>query len=116
MNVDALNNLGNSAPGKPLASEQVDIQRKNKEKVADTPQTEASDKQVQPEELLHQIKAVTENGSYSVRFERDDQTDLIVKIFDNETNEVIRQLPSEEILQLKETLEDLRGNIVDTQG
>lgn len=116
MNIEALSSAGNTAPGKPLASDQVAVQRKNKEKVADAPQAEAVEKQVQPEELLSQIKAVTEDGAYGVRFERDDQAELIVKIFDIETDEVIRQIPADEILQLRETLEDLRGNIVDTQG
>ncbi len=115
MNIDALTSTGNTAPGKPIASEHIAMQRKNKEKVADEPQVEAVEKLAQPEELLSQIKAVTEDGAYSVRFERDDQAELIVKIFDNETDEIIRQIPADEILQLRETLEDLRGNIVDTQ-
>ncbi len=116
MNIEAISTLGNAAPGKPLASDQVNMQRKEKEKVAETPQAEAVDKKVQPEELLSQIKAVTEDGAYGVRFERDDQAELIVKIFDIESDEVIRQIPADEILQLRQTLEDLRGNIVNTQG
>jgi len=116
MNIEALTNAGNSAQTRSQVSDQVDSQRKNKEKVADTPQASSSEKIVQPEELLSQIKSVTEDGLYSVRFERDDNAELIVKIFDNETEEVIRQIPAEEILQLRQTLEDLRGNIVDTVG
>ncbi|HIQ37904.1 MAG TPA: flagellar biosynthesis protein FlaG [Desulfocapsa sulfexigens] len=116
MNIEALTNAGNSAQPRSQVSDQVDSQRKNKEKVADTPQASSSEKIVQPEELLSQIKSVTEDGLYSVRFERDDNAELIVKIFDNETEEVIRQIPAEEILQLRQTLEDLRGNIVDTVG
>lgn len=116
MNIEALSNVGNSAQTRSPVSDQVDMQRKNKEKVSDTPQASSSEKMVQPEELLSQIKSVTEDGLYSVRFERDDNSELIVKIFDHETDEVIRQMPADEILELREALEELRGNIVDTHG
>ena len=116
MNIEALANTGNSAQVRSPVAEQVDTQRKSKEKASDTPQASSSENKVQPEEILSQIKSVTEDGLYSVRFERDDNTDLIVKIFDNETEEVIRQMPAEEILQLRQTLEELRGNIVNIQG
>ena len=116
MNIDALASTGNNTQARSQISDQVEMQRKNKEKVADTPQASSSEKMVQPEELLNQIKSVTEDGLYSVRFERDDNAELIVKIFDNETEEIIRQIPADEILQLRATLEELRGNIVDIVG
>ena len=115
MNTESLASMGSSMQPRSQVADQVDMQRKNKEKVADTPQASSPEKAVQPEELLSQIKAVTEDGLYSVRFENDDNSELIVKIFDNKTDEVIRQMPAEEILQLRSTLEELRGNIVDTQ-
>jgi flagellar protein FlaG len=116
MNIESIASAGNTTQSRSPVADQIDMQRKNKEKVADTPQASSSEKMVQPEELLSQIKSVTEDGLYSVRFERDDNAELIVKIFDNETEEVIRQIPADEILQLKAALEDLRGNIVNTQG
>lgn len=116
MNIDMFSNArSNTNPVAPSAN-QIDIQRKNKEKSVDTPQGSASLNKVQPEELLSQIKSVTEDGLYSVRFERNDNTELIVKIFDSKTDEMVRQIPPEEILQLQEVLADLRGNMVDTQG
>jgi flagellar protein FlaG len=39
---------------------------------------------------------------------------LIVKVVDNETDEVIRQVPAEEILGMKASLAELRGKIVNT--
>jgi len=116
MNIEALANTGNVAQTRSPVADQIDMQRKNKEKVADTPQASSSEKMVQAEELLSQIKSVTEDGLYSVRFESNDNSELIVKIFDNETQEVIRQMPADEILQLRETLKELSGNIVNTQG
>jgi flagellar protein FlaG len=66
--------------------------------------------------LLSQIKALTEDGLYSVRFEQNDNADLIVKIFDQKTEKVVRQIPTEELIALQKALADLRGNIVDTEA
>ena len=79
------------------------------------PQTSSQKRQTQPEELLKQIKNITEDGLYSVRFERDSGSNtLVVKIVDSETDEVIRQIPQEELLELSKHLEELNGNLVDT--
>jgi flagellar protein FlaG len=107
---------GATVPQNFQGPEQIDAQRKNKEKVADTPQADSTNQGVQAEELLSQIKAVTEDGLYSVRFEQNDNADLIVKIYNSKTDEVVRQIPAEELLNLQKALEDLRGNIVDTQA
>ncbi len=76
---------------------------------------EEQQKQMQPEELLTQIKALTEDGVYAVQFEKDrDMDELVVKIVDSKTDEIIRQIPSEEIMELTRQLDELRGNIVNT--
>ena len=95
-----------------------EIDRKRQE-VADKPEQAASAPQdkssLQPEELLTQIKALTEDGLYSVRFEKSkDTNDLIVKVVDAKTDEVVRQIPPEELVNLSRQLEELRGNLVDT--
>lgn len=116
MNIDITGSVGGAVQQKPVAVDQIDSQRKNKEKAADSPQTAPAEKGVQSEELLSQIKAITEDGLYSIRFEQNDNADLIVKIYDQQTNELVRQIPAEELLKLQAALEDLRGNIVDTQA
>jgi flagellar protein FlaG len=51
-----------------------------------------------------------------VQFEKDEQAGgLVVKIVDRQNNEVIRQVPTEELLDLRKALESLRGNIVNTK-
>jgi flagellar protein FlaG len=71
---------------------------------------------IQSEELLQNIKALTEDGVYSVRFELDDAThDLIINLIDHE-GELIRQVPSEEILGTRKMLAELRGNIFETES
>ncbi|MCF8112115.1 MAG: flagellar protein FlaG [Desulfobacteraceae bacterium] len=72
-------------------------------------------KQVAREEILDQIKGISEDGAYSVRFEKDDKlNELIVKVVDRQTDEVIRQIPPEELLGLKQHLRELRGNLADS--
>ena len=77
----------------------------------------ADTKSVQPEELLNNIKALTEDGLYSVRFEMNAEThELIISLVDYKSGEVIRQIPPEEVVHLQEHMKDLRGNIVDTES
>lgn len=115
MNVEAVNLTTTVQIQSNKGSEQVGEARK---KAVDPVESEqVKQKQVQPEELLSQIKALTEDGLYSVRFENDERThQMVVKIVDRENDEVIRQVPAEELLALKAALGDLRGNIVDTEG
>lgn len=115
MNVEAVNLQSTAQVQLSKASDQVNDSRK---KAVDLVQSEQVEKQqVQPEELLQQIKSLTEDGLYSVRFENDERSNgLIVKIVNREDGEVIRQVPSEELLDLSSALESLRGNIVNTEG
>ena len=107
---------GGAATPLPVAADRVAESRKMKEDAAQDVAVAEKSNQVQPEELLKEIKGLTQDGVFSVRFERDDIADeLVVKIVDRETDEVIRQVPAEEILELRAILEDLRGNMVDTQ-
>ena len=115
MNVEAVSLQGAAQFQLSKASDQVNDSRKKAVDLVQSEQVEA--KQVQPEELLQQIKSLTEDGLYSVRFENDERSNgLIVKIVNREDGEVIRQVPSEELLELTAALEDLRGNLVDTEG
>jgi len=114
MNVEAVGLQGASQFQLSKGSDQVSEARKKADDLVQSERVEK--KQIQPEELLNQIKSLTEDGLYSVRFENDERAGLVVKIVDRENDEVIRQVPAEEVLKLKATLEDLRGNLVDTEG
>jgi len=41
---------------------------------------------------------------------------LVVKIIDSETNEIIRQLPPEEMVKLSKNAKDLKGLLIDKEG
>jgi len=116
MKVDSISFAGSAQTVMPKAADKVEVARKEKEKAATEPQA-AEKNQLPPEELLKQIKGLTEDGIYSVRFENDDTVDeLVVKIVDRDTDEIIRQIPAEEILELRAVLDDLRGNLVNTKS
>ncbi|BHH83409.1 flagellar protein FlaG [Desulforhopalus sp. 52FAK] len=117
MQVEAINVTGSSLQQLPKASDTIEAGRKELAKGdANLEKSSSGDKTaVQPEEILNQIKGLTENGQYSVRFENSQEFDeLVVKVVDTETDEVIRQVPAEDVLGMKATLEDLRGQIVNT--
>jgi len=117
MQVEAINTTGTPLQQMPRASDKVDAGRKDFAKEQPDPEKSSTQNvnSVQPEELLNQIKSLTENGLYSVRFENNQEFDqLIVKVVNTETDEVIRQVPAEEVLGVKASLEELRGHIVNT--
>lgn len=96
-------------------AQQVDQKRQESKQLSQG--TAQDQKKAQPEELLNQIKALTEDGLFSVRFEKDSNSNqMIVKIVDSSTDEIIRQIPPKELLNLTKNLSELIGNIVDTKS
>ena len=117
MNVATISSPGGVMQEQAKPAVIIDAQRKNKNSMSAEPQAATDSPKIQPEELLDQIKSLTQDGLYSVRFEKGEETaDLVVKIFDNETQEVIRQIPAEEVLNFKASFADLVGNLLNTKG
>lgn len=120
MDVGSVNTLGAAGQQQSKSRSQVQedqaLEQQQKQQQLQ-PEEARDEKKVNPEEILDKIKEVSQDGYYSVRFEKnDDLEELVVKVVDKESEEVIRQIPPEEILELRETLRDLRGNLVDTQS
>jgi len=116
MNVDTISQPG-ALTRQPLQSgETIDLNRKNKD-AANVDLQSAENPKVQPEEFLDRIKTITQDGQYSVRFEKDDtSSQLVVKIVDTESQEVLRQIPPEDLLNFKASFAELIGNVVNTKG
>ncbi len=107
--------IGAATASPPRVNEPVQKVEKQRQDIEQQPQVDSEKSQIQPEELLKQINALTEDGVYSVRFEQDDTADqLVVKIVDNETDEIIRQIPPEELINLTKHLQEMSGNLVNT--
>jgi len=66
-------------------------------------------------ELVEPISRVNEvMSAYNVQFELTEYEGRIVtRIVDRESQELIRQIPSEEVLRIAETLEQRQGRLVD---
>ena len=76
------------------------------------------DTKVAPEEVLKRISALTDGGAHSVHFEMDqDLNMLVVKVYNTSTNELIRQIPAESLLETAKALNEYRrGLIVDDKS
>ena len=101
-----------------ITADDVKDKRDRSESMASDAGSDVTDKanSIQPEELIKNIKALTEEGIYSVRFEIDEAThDLVINLIDQE-GEIKRQVPSEEVLGTRRRLAELRGNILETES
>lgn len=108
-----MTSVGGAAQQQPPSSAE-NIER-NRHKAESEPELADTEKIVAPEEVLDKIKALTDNGVYSVRFENNEQSkDLIISLVDSDSGEVIRQIPPEELFGLSEKLTNLRGSLLDT--
>ena len=118
MNVESLVSTGTQGAGQSALSKGADLINDARKQKQDATQDSGNKQQkVQPEELLQQINALTEDGVYSVRFENDKPSgSMVVKIVDRHTDEVIRQIPAEEVMNLTTRMNDLRGNLVNAAG
>jgi flagellar protein FlaG len=112
--------LAGASPAKvETPGEKVDNSRKTAplQEATAPEEGKGQDKKVRSEEILSKIKALTDDGAFSVRFEMHAKTrQLVARVVDSESGEVIRQLPPEEMLELAARLEELSGNIVNARN
>jgi flagellar protein FlaG len=67
------------------------------------------------EEMVEALEDFANTVQTRLNFTIDDGTeDVVVKIMDKETDEVIKQFPAEEILKLREKMQDLSGLLFST--
>ena len=104
--------LVNSKSSQPI--EEVERSRKATESAAED-FVPAAESDISPEELVNQIKSLADNSLYAVRFENNDVIDqMVVKVVDRDTDEIIRQIPPEELIDIRKNLQEIRGGIIDT--
>lgn len=95
---------GASAPGElaPVPASQAPATAQARE--ADKPDA------VQLQQSLQEINQVLAGFSISVQFEMDpDYKDLIVKVVDQHTGQLIRQMPTEDVVRMSKAMENLKG-------
>ena len=65
---------------------------------------------------LSEINARLENMNRSIRFSVDDSShDIVVKVVDKESGEVIRELPPESVIRLRERMAEVSGLILEDE-
>lgn len=68
-------------------------------------------------QALHSINSFLESVSSTLQFSLDQDSDrVIVKVVDKETNDVIRQIPSEEAIEISKALDKLQGLLLNSQA
>lgn len=99
--------VSTSRPGAPPAEPNATPERVSAEASPHLP--EQQDRQVL-EQAVTSIEGFVQNIRRNLDFALDDSSGrLVVKVTDGATGEVIRQLPSEEVLRLAESLEEVRS-------
>lgn len=72
------------------------------------PQQKASSEQVQA--AIENLKRASQSADQNLQFSVDGETgQTVIKVVDGGTKEVIRQIPSEEVLQLAKSLDKISG-------
>ncbi|MBK6636195.1 MAG: flagellar protein FlaG [Rhodocyclaceae bacterium] len=86
-------------------------------KLAPEPQKSAQVTQKQVEQAFEQLKTKLATPSNALQFELDKQSgDTIVRVLDGETGEVIRQIPSKELLEIARALDKMQGMLLKQQA
>ncbi len=72
---------------------------------------------IDTEEAMEKIAQTARLFNRNIRLEVDDDLKImVVKVIDSETEEVIRQIPPEEIIRLSKNARDLKGLLINKEG
>lgn len=70
--------------------------------------------QKQAQDVMKEVESYLKDFNISLSFNTDDKTgDVVVKVMNRDTGDVIRQIPPDALLKLREKLKELRGVIFD---
>ena len=116
MSVEAINNSSAiNATQQAAGAQQQDAVKQSQEVVQQTTQKAQEAQKLNAEEMQAIVDKLNEfmhNDQRNLNFSVDKDTDdVVVKVTDVETDEVIRQFPSEEAIKLAKSIEGLMGLI-----
>lgn len=87
----------------------------NKESLNQTAQNQMTTEEVK--EMVESFQTMSETIQTKLSFSVNEENNkIVVKIFDKESEELIRQFPSEEMLSLQNKMSDLAGFLFDTKA
>ncbi len=77
----------------------------------------AEDKSIDTKDAMDRIEQAAVLFNRKIRLEvEEDLNIMIVKVIDSETEEVIRQIPPEELIELSKNAKDLKGLLINKEG
>jgi len=89
---------------------------KKQEKI-ETSEDRKKDENIATEEAMEKIVHTAKYFNRRIHLEvEEDLNMMIVKVIDSETDEVIRQIPPEELVELSKNARDLKGLLIDKEG
>ena len=98
------------SPGKELQGGLVDTASSDERSAPTIVPTEKQPSKGDIEQSVQDLNSLVQELQRELRFSVDDNSgETIVKVVDRHTDEVVRQIPSEEILQLREKLDAATG-------
>ena len=103
-----------------LGADKMSVQPVNKQMTAEIKlESEDSPKKLQAEDIeatVKEVNAFVQNMHHNLSFKVDEELgEPIISVTDLETNEVIRQIPSEELVVLRKKMDDVTGILFDTK-
>jgi flagellar protein FlaG len=98
-------------------STKVDLNREQLDKDKKAEEAESLEQSVNISDAMKTISEFINMPVRTVNFTQDDGSEkTVIKIFDSESNELIRQFPSEEILSIAQRIIDLQQDISQKTG
>ena len=69
------------------------------------------------QKLVDEVQSYLDNLNIALEFNIREKTgDIVVRVLDRKSGDVIRQLPPEDLLELRDKLDDLRGALFDKKA
>ncbi|MCH9814185.1 MAG: flagellar protein FlaG [Epsilonproteobacteria bacterium] len=92
-------------------------QTKIEAKPQNSPETSAQGQQPNLEKVSQEFNQMSNTLNLDVKFAYNDKIDTVyVNVTDKNTGQVIRKLPSEDAMKIKESMKDLVGVLFDKKG
>ncbi|MCK4378049.1 MAG: flagellar protein FlaG [Deltaproteobacteria bacterium] len=101
-----------------------DSQVRSRPRLVETAKPEETEKTLSAEKLKERVRETTDSLNemssllkYGIRFAYDDKvSEMLVNVIEKDTNRVIRQIPSKEILAMRAKMAEMVGLLVDQEA
>ena len=99
-------------------------QARSRPRLVENARPEEAEKTLSPEKLKERVKETADSLNemstllkYGIKFAYDDQaSEMLVNVIEKNTNQVIRQIPSKEILAMRAKMAEMVGLLVDQEA